>query len=307
MALPSGRTYLSALLLFLVGSLAAQTSGIDLRKDQPFFEQKLKEYQTWLHSNQLDQYFRADSLIIEPDRVTLCLEPSHHDASVCARTQQTWDMLEKQNLEQHGQYFHERLLHKWAFLAEIHVDQAEVYVRCHDPAHFSAHVRSENGRMPVDGFSMRTAQFTSVQTPTTLDGANTGENKAIIPNSQVADVCSKARKYLKAYYSKKGTPILWSAQVDDSYTFVDEFLLEVSHMSYEICPDGFFEYHRIYVKGLQQGPNVEISWEFQGKYGSGIIFPPRKNDYKDLDVRYKTELEDYQKILFRKLLDYLRK
>ena len=94
--------------------------------------------------------------------------------------------------------------------------------------------------------------------------------------------------------------------MDSSYTTFDEFVLEITHLNNEICPDGYFEYHRLYVKGLQKGDDVELSWEFQGKYGSGIVFPPRKNDYKDMEIRYKTNLEEYQKYLFKKLLDYLR-
>jgi hypothetical protein len=83
--------------------------------------------------------------------------------------------------------------------------------------------------------------------------------------------------------------------------------MEVSHLSDEICPDGFFEYHRLYLKGVQKGDDVELSWEFQGKYGSGIVFPPRKNDYKDMDPKYKDNLEEYQSHLYKKLLEYLRR
>ncbi len=143
--------------------------------------------------------------------------------------------------------------------------------------------------------------------PGVLDGVNTGDNTALLPGKQLEAVTTNARRYLINYYKPKGTPILWKARVDSSFSTFEEFVLEVTHLSNEICPDNYFEYHRIYIKGVQKGADVELSWEFQGKYGSGIIFPPRKNDYKDMDLRYKNNLEDYQSRLFKKLLDYLRR
>ena len=292
-------------LLTLFCPLALRAQPVDLRQDKAFFQKKLPEFQSWLHQNRLDGILIADSVAVSPRKVTLFLLAAYRGARVCDSLQCAWDRLEKNNLQVNGQYFHERLLHKWAFLAEIHEDQAEIVVRCHEPAHFLARITSQNGRMPVDGSNIRSAAVQDVRLPA-LQGVNVGDNTTLIPGKKVSAVCTKARSYLINFYRPKGTPVLWKARVDSSYTTVDEFVLEVTHLSYEICPDGYFEYHRIYVKGLQKGDDVELSWEFQGKYGSGIIFPPRKNDYKDMDLRYKNNLEEYQRRLFKKLLDYLR-
>lgn len=293
-------------ILVFFSPTALRAQSLDLRKDKAFFQAKLPEFQSWLQQNQLDQVLYADSVSVAPRKVTLFLKAAYKGARVCDSLQCAWDRLEKNNQRVNGQYFHERLLHKWAFLAEVHEEQAEVVVRCHDPAHFIARVNSKNGQMPVDGRNIRSGAVTEVRLPASLQGINVGDNTAVLPGKNVQAVCSKARAYLRNFYQSKGTPVLWKARVDSSYTTVDEFVLEVTHMSYEICPDGFFEYHRVYVKGVQKGEDVELSWEFQGKYGSGIIFPPRKNDYKDMDLRYKNYLEDYQRKLFKKLLDYLR-
>jgi hypothetical protein len=284
----------------------AQTQGVDLRQDKAFFRTKIPEFQTWLRQNQLDGILFADSVSVTSRKVTLFLKAAYKGARVCDSLQCAWDRLEKTNYRLHGQFFRERLLHKWAFLAEVHEEQAEIIVRCHEPAHFLARINSDKGRIPLDGRSIRSGAIVDVRLPATLQGINIGDNKILLPGKQVQAVCTKARQYLISYYKPKGTPILWKAKVDSSYATVDEFVLEVSHLSYEICPDGFFEYHRIYVKGLQKGEDVELSWEFQGKYGSGILFPPRKNDYKDTSLRYKDNLEEYQRRLFKKLLDYLR-
>lgn len=293
-------------LLCCLGAPCSRAQPADLRQDKAFFQKKQKEFGQWLSRNNLEKIFRADSVAVSAKKVTLFIRPAFDSKTVCDSIQCAWEKLEKANRKVNGQFFHERLLQKWAFLAEVHPDQAEVVVRCHDPAHFLAKIYSREGKIPVEQRSVRSAAVADVRVPESLQGVNTGDNKLIVHGKKVNAVCNSARRFLANYYKPKGTPILWRAKVDTSFTAYDEFLLEVTHLSYEICPDGFFEYHRVYVKGLQKGDDVELTWEFQGKYGSGIIFPPRKNDYKDMDLRYKSNLEDYQRHLFKKLTDYLR-
>lgn len=295
------------LILACLSCLATAVSAQDLRNDKSFFEKKRGEYNQWLRRNQLGQIFRADSVAVNPGKVTLYLRPVYDGPHTCDSLQCTWQRLEKNSRVETGQVFHERLLHKWAFLAEVHEEQAEVVVRCHEPAHFRAIIYSENGRIPVDERNIRSGYMMEMQTPADMQGINTGNNTYLFRGKNVNTVCNNARRWLVNCYKNKGTPILWKARVDTSYTAYDEFVLEVTHLSYEICPDGYFEYHRIYVKGVQKGDDVELTWQFQGKYGSGIIFPPRKNDYKDMELKYKNELEEYQAHLFKKLIDYLRR
>ena len=294
------------ILTFLLGFLSAATAQ-DLRKDNLFFNKKRLEFNAWLRKNQLGHILRADSISTSANKVTLFLRPTHSGRRTCDSLQCAWQQLEKTNRMQFGQTFHERLLHKWAFLAEVHENQAEVVVRCHEPAHFRARVYSYQGRVPVEERNIRSGAVLELDMPESLQGINTGEKSYLFRGKNVNALCTKARHWLVNYYKNKGTAILWKARVDTSYTTYDEFVLEATHLSYEICPDGYFEYHRIYVKGIQKGDDVELSWEFQGKYGSGIIFPPRKNDYKDMDLHYKSNLEEYQNRIFKQLLDYLRR
>lgn len=306
------RLYVRALPALVAAALFCPSVGLfaqntDLRKDRPFIQKKLPEFRQWLRQNRVDGIFIADSVAVSANRATLFLRAAYHGRNVCDSMQCAWDKLEAANRRFNGQYFHERLLQKWAFLAEVHPDQAEVVVRCHEPAHFLAKISSRNGRVPVEGRNIRSAAVVDVSLQgASLGGINTGDNSAVLRNRQVRQVTGQARRWLTNYYKPKGTPVLWRARIDTSYAAYDEFILEVTHLSDEICPDGYFEYHRIFMKGAQNGADVVLSWEFQGKYGSGIVFPPRKNDYKDLDLRYKSNLEDYQKKLFKQLLDYLR-
>lgn len=293
------------ILLFFVWpflSLKAQ----DLRLDKPFFDKKKAEFNAWLRFNHLGHLLKADSIAVSNRKVSLFLRPTYSGKRTCDSLQCAWQKLENANRMINGQSFHERLLHKWAFLAEIHENQAEVVIRCHEPPHFHARVYTKAGRVPVDERNIRSGSMISMQLPASLQGINSGDNQTLLRDKNLGQVCTKARQWLVNQYKAKGTPILWKAKIDTSYTAYDEFVLEVTHLNNEICPDGYFEYHRIYVKGIQKGADVELSWEFQGKYGSGIIFPPRKNDYKDMELKYKSSLEEYQKRLFKKMLDYLR-
>ena len=301
------RNFLVSCLFLLIALFQAQAQSVDLRKDAAFFRKKLPEYRQWLRRNELGDILVADSVAVGARKVTLFLHSAYEGRRACDSMQCAWNQLESANRKISGEFFRERLLHKWAFLAEVHEEQAEIVIRCHEPAHFLARIYSEDGRVMNEGRSIRSAAVMQVNIPASLDDINTGDNSALLRNQQAGAVCRKARVFLKNYYRNKGTPILWRAQIDTSYAAYDDFILEVTKLSYEIIPDGFFEYHRVYVKGLQKGDDVELSWEFQGKYGSGIIFPPRKNDYKDMDARYKDNLNEYQKRLFKQLLDYLRK
>lgn len=296
--------------LFVLSSLltsgAVYAQSNDLRNDQPFFQEKRREFNLWLNQNQLGHIFYADSVSAQFGKVTLFIRPSYKGPRMCDSIQLAWHSLQQANRKINGQFFHERLLHKWAFMAEVHEDQAEVIIRCHEPPHFQARIYQRLGRIPVEERNARSAAVVEVEIPRALVGVNNGNNQTTLYGKKVGPVCAAARRYLINLYKTKGTPILWRARIDSSYTAYDEFVLEVTHLSDIICPDGYFEYHRIYVKGLQRGDDVELSWEFQGKYGSGIFFPPRKNDYKDLELRYRTELEEYQKRLFKQLIDYLR-
>jgi hypothetical protein len=278
----------------------------DLRADKVFFQKKRSEFNAWLRFYRLDHLLQSDSVAVSQRKATLFLRPTYNGKRTCDSLQCAWQSLEKANSMINGQTFHERLLHKWAFLAEIHNNQAEVIVRCHEPPHFHARVYTKSGRVPVEERNIRSGALITVKAPSSIQGINSGENATLLRDKNVGQVCTKARQWLVNQYKAKGTPILWKAKVDTSYTAYDEFVLEVTHLNNEICPDGYFEYHRVYVKGVQKGTDVELTWEFQGKYGSGIIFPPRKNDYKDMELKYKSNLEEYQKRLFKKMLDYLR-
>lgn len=290
----------------LVPPLLLAQTGPDLRRDGLFFQQKRREFDAWLGQNGLSGVLTADSVSVSADKAVLFLRPPTSGPDACAALQAAWTDLETRNRDVSGRFFHERLLHKWAFLAEVHDEQAEIVVRCHNPAHFYARVTHQNGRTPVEGTSVRSLATVEISTPAFLGGVNTGDNSALIPGKKLGEVTENARKYLNTWYAAKGTPILWKARVAQPFVAVDEFILEVTHLSHEIVPDGFYEYHRIYVRGLQRGADVELSWEFQGKYGSGILFPPRKNDYKDTETRYKDSLEEYQTRLFKQLVAYLR-
>ncbi|MCB0525073.1 MAG: hypothetical protein H6576_14645 [Lewinellaceae bacterium] len=293
---------LTSCLIFLHSAILSQ----DLRKDRAFFGDKLAEFNHWLEKNQLDHLLFADSIMITANRATLFLRPTYNGRNTCDSLQFAWQRLETLSKKNQKILFHERLLHKWAFLAEVHEDQAEVIVRCHDPAHFRAKIYNKNGQIPVEEQNIRSGTLLDLSLSNSLQEANSGDNTFLFPGKNVNFLCTKARRWLVSYYTNKGTPILWRAKIDTTYTTYDEFVIEVTHLNYEVCPDGYFEYHRIYVKGLQRGEDVELSWHFQGKYGSGIIFPPRKNDYKDMELHYKSNLEEYQRRLFKLLLDHLR-
>jgi hypothetical protein len=142
-----------------------------------------------------------------------------------------------------------------------------------------------------------------------LANMNTGGVLVNLERRQISEVSQKIKKFFEKYYKKKG---FWlrDAKIRQLTSFYNEISFEVTDLKNEAIRDGYFEYHYVRVKIFQEGGDVHVIWTFQGKYGSGIFFPPRKpKDYKDMELKpeYKEDLERYEENLFRLLEEQLRK
>ncbi|HNG90054.1 MAG TPA: hypothetical protein PK858_07610, partial [Saprospiraceae bacterium] len=172
---------ISFCLLFSLARLTgAAAQAADLRADKDFFQKRKSDFDRWLRQNHLEGILRADSIGLTAQKATLYLRAAYRGKHVCDSLQSAWNKLEQSNRKVNGQYFHERLLHKWAFLAELHLDQAEVVVRCHNPAHFQARIFPKNGKIPVETRNVRAGAVLEVKTPASLQGINNGDNTALI-------------------------------------------------------------------------------------------------------------------------------
>lgn len=298
------------LLAFCCPALAF--SQFDLQRDSAFFAAQESEFQSWLKANDMDLTFRTDGVSIDSDRVYLFLTFAGEDPA-CESLQTIWDSWERQFNMAHGfrKLFHEKLLETWSVLSELSVDSTEIVVRCKGQALFNIRIYGRaDGRILTQGNEMKIMGGGVIPIPfETLKEVYTGgRNSNIDHKLSVRKVRLAVGDYLlNHWYEGKGTPILYNVRVDTSASYYNEFTWEFSHLSHEVLDEGFYEYHRIRIEVRERNDQIELTWDFTGKFGSGILFPPRRNDYKLMETYYKDDLEAYEKKLFRKITEYLQK
>ena len=196
-------------------------------------------------------------------------------------------------------------------LTELPTDSMEIVLHCQDPAHFKVRIYGDpDGRILTEEQNLKSLgsdiikipynQLKSIHTGGRLDSLGKHETVGKVRQS-IGDFL------LNRWYKGKGTPILYNVRIDTSRSYYHEFTWEFSRLSHEVLEEGFYEYHRIKIEVQNRNNNIEISWQFTGKYGAGVLFPPRKNDYKLMEINYKREEEDYETKLFKKITEHLQK
>jgi len=302
-------TAIISLALYSPAFLAAQPG---LLQDAAFFEAQAQEFQRWLEANQMHLAFRTDGLDVKPGKVTLYLTSAGED-SRCEFLQGAWQSWEKQFNKEHRfrQLFHEKLLETWSVLAELPADSTEVFIRCPEQGLFTIRIFSEtDGRILAEENNLKAMGGGVVPIPfEELKEVYTGGRlDSLSRKLSVRKVRLAVGDYLlNHWYKGKGTPILYNVRIDTSYSHYNEFTWEFSHLSSEVLDEGYYEYHRIKIEVQERNNRLEFSWQFTGKFGSGILFPPRRNDYKLMETYYKSDVEEYERELFKKIEEYLKR
>jgi len=287
-------------------------SQYDLRQDSAFFKAQEREFQNWLAANEMDQTFRTDGVNIDSDRVYLFLTLAELEPK-CETLQTVWDSWERQFNMAHGfqTLFHEKLLQTWSVLAELSVDSIEIVVRCKGQGLFNMRIfGGADGRILSQGSELKIMGGGVIPIPfeNLKDIYTGGRIKNLDRKLTVRKVRLAVGDFLLGnWYKGKGTPILYNVRVDTTASFYNEFTWEFTHLSHEVLEEGYYEYHRIRIEVQERNDQLELTWDFTGKFGSGILFPPRRNDYKLMETYYKEDLEAYERKLFRKITEYLQK
>lgn len=306
--------FLSFLWVFLLtmGRVASLSGQSDLRQDSAFFVKQEQEYQRWLEANELDRTLRTDGVDVQSDRVLLFLTFSGN-SSRCDSLQAAWDSWESQFNKTHRwrQLFHQKLLETWSVLSELSVDSTEIVVRCDGHGLFNIRIFGQaDGRILAQGNQLRAMGGGVIPIPfENLKDIYTGGRIDSLSNKlTVRKVRLAVGDYLlNHWYKGKGTPILYNVRIDTTASYYNEFTWEFTHLSHEVLEEGYYEYHRIKIEVQERNGQLELTWQFTGKFGSGILFPPRRNDYKLMETYYKEDMEAYEEKLFKKITEYLQK
>lgn len=289
----------------------------DLRLSSSFFQENKDEYQKWLSTNSIGDFLMLNNIDIFQEKIVVVLNSKHKGKFECDSLKGAWYGLRKKYYQDNSQPLHTAMLEKLCFQMDISLDSAEILINCPDSL-FCVRIygeRSYDGILTVrfeeDKVTSMGNDILKIHVNEMKDMYKSGQTK--FENNPTIDI-RKVRKSISDFfynkYKTKGT-WLWNAQIDTSRTHFNEFTYKITHISGEVLKDkNFFEYHYINVKIEQIGEVLTINWNFQAKYGGGLIYPPRENsgDYHDIENSpYKQELEEYQREMFKNLDEYLKK
>ena len=288
------------LFIFLFSSISYTQEG--LRKDQKFFESKIPEFENWLKVTQLNKHLKVGDLYVGQDTLIVTLE-SNYD---CNKTTFLWKEIRKKYYVVHQRRFEQKLMDVLSFQMEVNPEEIRIKIICKDEEKFKVQIHYENNRLKVEEFILESMGNGTIKIPVDEVKNIYHVPKDTLANISIEKVRKGLSKFLLSYYESKGTAFLYKAQVDTSRTYYNELVYEISHLNNEVLDEGFYELLRIGIRIAQDGKKVEIDYTFQGKYGSGVFFVPRRSDYKDMEVYYPLALFDYERMLVKKIEEHLR-
>lgn len=306
--------FLIILIFFSLISSSYVSAQDALVKSKDFFLTQFEEYQFWLESNKLGTILSAKNIEIKEDKLVLILtikNPSNNQT--CQEEGKSWGYLESQFNRIHGSkiLLHEKLFKVWEILSEVSSDSLELEILCSSAKRPLLKISStENGRITDmrffeenlgDGaFTLKIDHLENLSTGGTIKFNN--------QESTIKVVRDKIKYFLlDIHYRDKGTPRLFTVRADTSETYYNQLIYKFSHLSHEVLDAGFFEYHIIDIEVENINGKIKVSWSFNGKFGSGIFAPPKRNDYKLIESYYLEDLKIYERKLFRLMEEYLSK
>ena len=304
------RQFVLYIFMVLPAILPAQHS---LLQDSVFINARIQDYQDWLDTFGLSEVLVIRNHSIHPEKLLLTLASAHNKYN-CREVQETWKSWYSSFNQSHkgNKLLHEKLIEVLSVLTEISTDSLEIEVKCEEGDGFLIKIFSDQQkRIRLKDHFIET-QGEGIFAIPMLDVFKI--NAGVRLDSLSRDLTLRRVRLaigdylLNKWYKGKGTPVLYNVRIDTSSSFAHEFSWEFTHLSHEVLKDeGYYEYHRVGVKIQDLNGFIQVNWSFTGKYGSGILFPPRKNDYKLMEIEHSEEVHEYEEKLFKSVNEYLKR
>lgn len=284
------RFAVTILLWSLVISTAIAQKGF--KKEQAFFDETLVLYQEWLNATQLNQVISIQKLDVHTDSLKLHLQ---------VKTRDDWFDLKDTYRQKFNGQIGKLLLDKFIFQMAVGKDSARI------------EINSVSGDYPIY-LSYQLGKFDKKEEEPNFSTKGMFQLKlSDLPKQQsqqafgsVEEIKGLVELYLSAHFRKKKTT--WQKVKFSTIDNGDVINFEVSNIKKEVLDDfliGYFELITIDMAFEQKGKMVEINYQLQAKYGSGIFIAPRRSGYKDMEPRYQDYVERYRKLLDAMIRDVL--
>lgn len=278
--------------------LASGTQAQFSVSDSIFFEEARIQYQTWLEQCEASKAIVVSGFQMDSNQVTLTLQ---------ANTRTEWLTIRSNYFDAKKHRFGKRLLKEMAFYFEVPMDSAAILIECTNDT-YDVNIYKINDEIIIDELFGLDIRLKSAVPIAFKEVGVSSAGPIIIKNKSLAD-----SKFLKEsitgrfqthYQDKKQ---FWNRKAKFEVLELDnEFSIEVTNISKEVLDDfpiGYFEFIIIDVFIEPKGKDVEIIYNFRGKYGSGIFIAPRRSGYKDMNEKYEEYVKRYDKKVRKMLID----
>jgi hypothetical protein len=274
-------TPLYKMLLLLLVSRIGLTPALAQTPTDGFVDTQFKDYQQWLQSTRLDSCIKADTAGIDQDSVVLYLE---------TKGLKNWNKLRFYADSAFGVDLAGVLYHRWSFqldhspcLIRVEAGDALITIRS-DRRQVNMEIRRTLG--PVSGFP-----DDAVSTLVKLN-----DTKTFSTRKAMNVVRDRIKSDLKAYFEPyKGLFVSYAFEdlsQDDS-----TMELAVSNIKKAVLQEGYFEHLAFHFALRSRDGGTVLTFQMEGKYGSGIIWAPLESRYHPMTPQYQGEFDHFQSVL----------
>lgn len=297
-----------SLLIISLLMTSYQSRSQDLRNDKSFFDRRATDFNQWLTIKGLGKTLRYDSLRVYHDSLVVYLGSPYNDTYTEQHSDSlaaAWYALKKDYRKKNSNRLEYRLLNTLAFQMEVDLDKLIVHVVGKNRYFFWVSIGYFNKRIHVNEKVATKREVGTIEIPTNRLNSRLKTVTDKIDHKTLSNVRKAISNCLLPYYKSKG--VLWyTADVEVIADYEHRLVFEVTDLNREILPDiGYFEYIRIEIQVKKKENGIEITYNLQGKYGSGIFCAPRKGDYKSMDAKYPNYMKNYEYKLINRIRDAL--
>lgn len=271
----------ATVLLMVVMNVAVLFAQDGLQRDKAYFYDNLKVYQSWLDSTQLANILTIKQLQVEPSLLILKMNVT---------SKEDWFDLKDEFQQRYQLDAGKKLFDKFAYQMAVGRDSVRVFMNC-TAQNYPISMRYLNGQFVIE----EELPMVSTKGAFSIKLADIPANNTQLTNGKREAVKLLITDYLRNYYEQKR--VLWQKARFNLIDSETEMLFEISNIKKEVLDDffiGYFELITINMTFEQKGDAVEVNYELQAKYGSGIFVAPRRSGYKDMEPKYQDYIDRYR-------------
>lgn len=271
--------FITVVLILLFVNVKAQQD--DLTKHTDFFSSKTSELQKWLDTNSLSTILKYDAIDVQKEKVYIIFT---------AKDKHNWDRLDSTVQATDGKSLSDVLFKKCVFLMDLDFEQCEleietmdffIYVKYHDNA-IVTDFEQKMGEIS-DNFDIEIGDISG------LTAKGKTESKYTIE-----EIKQKLEKSLKDHYQQ--FEHWWADYKFKSYGIGNSLVVVISNIKGPILSGTYFEKIIIDFEFELKEEKVELEYDWQAKYGSGV-FTVYDTDYKDMELKYAEKMKEYNEEL----------